>query len=67
MVDKLLQRLVAEMQIRQPVPVTEPVGLATFSQIVTLGAADIGTAASAGIRSAGLECHHVFFMGEGGS
>ena len=65
MVEKLLQRLVAETQSCKPAPVVPPIG--KFVQIVYLGAADSGTAVSAETHQAGLEWHRVFFMREGGS
>ena len=46
---------------------TRACGIGTFAQIVPLGAADIGAAASAGSHPTGLEWHCVFFMREGGS
>ena len=57
MVEKLLQRLVAETHIRQPAPCggARACGFGDSAQIVTLGAARIGAAASAGILPAGLE------------
>ena len=69
MVEKLLQRLVAETRIRHACSrdSTRACGIGTFSKIVPLGAADVGAAASAGIHQTGLEWHFVFFMREGGS
>ena len=57
MVEKLLQRLVAENQRRQPAPVIrdEPVGVGETAPIVPLGAADFGTTVSVETRQAGLE------------
>ena len=42
-------------------------GIGKLAQIVPIGAADIGTAASAETHQAGLEWHCVFFMRKGGS
>ena len=46
---------------------TRACGIGKFAQIVPLGAADIGTAASAETHQAGLQWHHVFFRRKGGS
>ena len=69
MVEKLLQRLVAETHSRQPAPVIPPgaCGIGKVAQIVPLGAADFRTTVSAETRQAGLEWCCVLFMWKGGS
>ena len=58
MVEKLLQRLVAENQRRQPSPMWgsgRACGVGETAPIIPLGAADFGTTVSAETRLAGLE------------